>query len=105
MAKTKNFKVLNFDGEYTGFTEFYEENKTEIYKSIIELFSEFKKTKKKTLTLEIHAKIKGFDWDTDFSFNKDETIILTRDVIPYFEKLEEYEFCNEIIDLHKDLTS
>lgn len=102
---SKIFKHLSFEGRYNDFTDFYDENKTEIYKSIIELFSEFKKTKKKSLNLQISAKIKGLDWDTEFLFKRDETIILTRDVMPYFENIEDYETCSEIFELNKDLTS
>lgn len=104
--KTTNlFKELSFDGRYNDFTDFYDENKTEIYKSIIELFAEFKKNKKKSLNLQISAKIRGLDWDTEFTFKRDETIILTRDVMPYFENMEDYETCSEIVSLNKDLTS
>jgi hypothetical protein len=99
------FKELSFEGRYNDFTDFYDENKIDIYKSIIELFSEFKKNKKKSLNLQISAKIKGLDWDTEFTFKRDETIILTRDVMPYFENIEDYETCSEIVSLNKDLTS
>jgi hypothetical protein len=102
--KTNIFKELSFDGEYPDFTDFYNENKIVIYKSIIELFEEFKNNKKKSLNLQISAKIKGLDWDTEFAFKRDETIILTRDVIPYFEGIEDYETCSKIISLEKDLT-
>jgi hypothetical protein len=99
------FKELSFEGRYNDFTDFYDENKTEIYKSIIDLFVEFKNCKKKSLNLQISAKIRGLDWDTEFTFKRDETIILTRDVMPYFEKMEDYETCSEIVSLNKDLTS
>ena len=99
------FKELSFDGRYNDFTDFYDENKTEIYRSIIELFGEFKNCRKKSLNLKISAKIRGLDWDTEFTFKKDETIILTRDVMPYFENMEDYETCSEIVSLNKDLTS
>lgn len=102
--KTNTFKELSFEGDYSDFKDFYDENKTEIYKSIIELFNEFKNSKKKGLNLQISAKIKGLDWDTEFTFKRDETIILTRDVIPYFESIEDYETCSKIISLEKDLT-
>jgi hypothetical protein len=102
--KPNTFKELSFEGEYSDFTDFYSENKSEIYKSIIELFSEFKNTKKKSLNLQISANIRGLDWDSEFNFKRDETFILTRDVIPYFEQIEDYETCSEIISLNKDLT-
>lgn len=102
--KTNTFKELSFEGRYSGFTDFYDENKTEIYKSIVELFEEFKTTKKKSLNLHISAKIKGLSWDTEFEFKRDETIILTRDIIPYFEGIEDYETCSKIIYLNESLT-
>lgn len=104
--KTSNvFRELSFEGSYNDFTDFYDENKIEIYKSIIDLFSEFKNNNKKSLNLRISAKIKGLDWDTEFNFKRNETIILTRDVMPFFEKIEEYEICTEILSLNKDLTN
>lgn len=102
--KTNVFKELSFEGKYSDFTDFYDENKTEIYKSIVELFGEFKITKKKSLNLQISAKIKGLSWDTEFTFKRDESIILMRDVVPHFESIEDYETCSQIISLNKDLT-
>jgi hypothetical protein len=109
MSSTKKpkqtyFKELFIEGRYKDFNDFYDENKPIIYKSIIEIFLEFKKTKKNTLTLNLSAKIKGMDWDTEFTFKRDETIVLKRDVLPYFEDIEDYESCAEIINLYKDLT-
>jgi hypothetical protein len=104
--KTKStFKQLNISGNYDDFKDFYDTNKELIYKSIIELFSEFKKTRKKTLTLCVAARIKGLEWDTEFNFERNETIVLKRDVMPYFEEIEDYETCGEIINLHNELTS
>lgn len=102
--KQRYFKELFIEGRYKDFNDFYDENKLVIYKSIIDIFLEFKKTRKKTLTLNISAKIKGLDWDTEFTFNRDETIVLKRDVLPYFEDIEDYESCSEILNLYKDLT-
>lgn len=105
MGTKKNiFESLIFDGEFLEFKDFYDENKETIYRSIIKLFEEFKKTKKKTLTLFISAKIQGLEWDTEFNFTKNESIILKRDLMPYFEDKEDYETCGDIINLHKELT-
>jgi hypothetical protein len=101
----KPFKELVIKGKYKEFGDFYDENKGLIYKSIVEVFHEFKNTKKTNLTLNVSAKIRDLDWDTDFNFNRNETIILKRDVMPFFEEIEDYETCSEILDLHKDLTN
>jgi hypothetical protein len=99
------FKELKIKGRYNEFKDFYDTNKGLIYKSIIEVFHEFKKTRKKSLSLNISAKIKGLEWDTEFNFSRNETIVLKRDVMPFFEEIEDYETCSEILNLHKELTS
>jgi hypothetical protein len=97
------FKELKIEGKYNEFNDFYDSNKELIYKSIIELFHEFKKTRKKTLTLYVSAKIKGLEWDTEFNFTKNESFVLKRDLMPFFEDNEDYETCSEILSLTKDL--
>jgi hypothetical protein len=97
------FKEIKIEGKYNEFNDFYDSNKELIYKSIIELFHEFKKTRKKTLTLYVSAKIKGLEWDTEFNFTKNESFVLKRDLMPFFEDNEDYETCSEIISLTKDL--
>lgn len=99
------FRELVFKKTYKSFSDFYDKHKTEIYKSIIELFSEFKNQKNKVLTLKISAKIDGLEWDTEFNFTKDESIVLKRDLMPYFEETEDYETCSEIIKLDYELTN
>lgn len=98
------FKTLELKGKFKDFTDFYDDNKEIIYKSILDVFKEFKTTNQKTLTLFISAKISGMSWDTEFNFNKEEVIVLKRDLMPYFEDIEDYETCCEIKNLYKDLT-
>lgn len=102
--KTKAHKELIIKGKYKEFEDFYDENKELIYKSIIDLFSDFKSTQKKILSLYICSKIQGLDWDTEFNFSKKDTIVLKRDLLPYFEKIEDYETCGKILNLYKELT-
>ena len=84
---------------------FYSHYKTLIYKSILNVFEEFKTTSKENLTFYISAKIKNEEWDTEFKFHKQESIILKRDLITHFEEIEDYETCIEINNLYKELTS
>jgi hypothetical protein len=44
--RKKPYKELIINGIYKDWKSFYEPNKEEIYKSIIEIFEEFKNTKK-----------------------------------------------------------
>jgi hypothetical protein len=102
--KTKPHKELIIKGKYKEFGDFYEKNKETIYKSIIELFGEFKTSKEETLILHLWAKIDGMEWDTEFSFSRQESVVLSRDILPYFEENEDYEVCAEILKLKKELT-
>jgi hypothetical protein len=99
------YKSLSFERNYKSFSDFYDTHKTEIYKSIIELFNEFKITNRKVLSLKLCAKIDNLEWDTEFNFTKDESIVLKRDIMPYFEDTEDYETCSEIIKLDFELTN
>jgi hypothetical protein len=98
------FKSINFDGKYQDFSDFYETHKKEIYGSILELFKEFKITKKRTLSVSFSALIQGLEWSTEFKFNKKDVKVLKRDLIPIFEEYEDYETCEEINQLYKELT-
>lgn len=104
--KEQPHKELIFKGKYNDFKDFYDINKETIYKSIIEIFEDFNQLKNtKELSLRIAAKIKGLEWDTKFDFKRVESIVLTRDIIPYFEEIEDYETCRHVHKLHKELTN
>jgi hypothetical protein len=106
MSLTKSgvaLKKLNIKGKYNEFSDFYDVNKVVIYKNILKLFTQFKNKEKDTLVLTISAKIKGLDWETDLKFTRDEINVLKRDIMPYFEQIEDYETCGEICKLHKTL--
>lgn len=102
--KPKPFKRLNIKGKYNSFPQFYDENKEIIYRSIIDVFDAFKTKKVSNLILVISAKIEDISWKTEFNFTKQESIILKRDIMPFFEDIEDYETCNRIKNLHKELT-
>jgi hypothetical protein len=44
------------------------------------------------------------EWDTEFNFSRQESVVLSRDILPYFEQNEDYEVCAEILKLKKELT-
>ena len=105
-SKTRTpYKTMYIKGKYEDFNDFYDINKRPIYENIIEVFYGFKGNKKRVLSLYIQAIIQGLEWDTEFKFNRTDTIVLTRDVLPYFEGIEEYEKCIEIKNLYEELTN
>lgn len=101
--KSVPFITLRINGKFKDFSDFYDENKDIIYENILNVFKEFKNTRKKSLVLHVSAKIMNVDWETEFIFHREESIVLKRDLIPYFEKIEDYEKCNEIKNIYLDL--
>ena len=100
------FKELLFEGQYKNFQEFMSVNKEILYKGIVDIYDGLRnKEIDDSLKLRVSAKIKGVDWDTKFEFKKRDSIVLTRDLIPYFSEIEDYETCDYIKKLHKELNS
>jgi hypothetical protein len=98
------YKKIYFKGRYKDFSDFYDEAKRPIYEAIIEVFKGFKDSNKRVLSLYLTALIQGLEWDSEFKFNRNETIVLTRDILPFFEGIEDYEKCAEIKNLYEELT-
>lgn len=97
------FRVLEYNGDYKSFEDFYDQHKSEIYESIVAVFEEFKTTSKKVLTINLSSTIGGMFWNSDFGFTKDQFFVLKRDVLPYFEEEENYEMCNRIMKIHNHM--
>lgn len=96
---------IKLEKDYESFKMFYDENIILIYKSVINLFELFKNKRKKVIKLSVDAKIDGLNWGTDFVYRRTDINILTRDLLPYFEHIEDYETCVQIRDLYKELNN
>ena len=103
MSRTKTNIKIKLEKDYDDFKSFYDENIVLIYKSTVELFSLFKNNRVKKLRLSVDAKIDGLKWGTDFEYSRTDSIILVRDLLPYFENIEDFETCIEIRDIYNDL--
>lgn len=95
---------IKLDKDYESFKTFYDENIVTIYKSTIKLFELFKNNRKKVIKLSVDAKIDGLSWGTEMIYRRDDVIILKRDLLPYFEFIEDYDTCIEIRDLYSQLS-
>lgn len=102
--RTTTYK-LKIDGNYDNFDDFFQTSKGIIYNKIIEVFENLRKNNKNTITLRVKAVINEMEWDTVFNFHKKESFILTRDILPYFETIEDYEMCEKINKLYNSLSS
>jgi hypothetical protein len=103
--KSKKEYSLQIEGIHKDFKDFFDNNKGIIYTKVIDIFQEFKTSRKKSITLSVVAQIDNMEWDTKFNFFKNESIVLKRDILPYFETIEDYETCQKINNLYNDLTS
>ena len=103
--KETSVKKLSIKGKYSGFTDFYDTNKVTIYKNIINLFGNLKNKEKNKLILVLSAKIMDLDWETELKFSRQEITVLFKDLIPYFESIEDYETCGEIHNLYLEISS
>lgn len=102
---TTAIKELTLGGNYYDFETFYIDHKTEIYTSLISLFSQFIEVNVSQITLTVSAKIQDMDWSTDLTFTRKDFNVLPRDIMPHFESLENYEMCNTIKNLYSRLLS
>ena len=103
--KVGYFKELKYTKKYESFEDFYSEAKPEIYRTIVDVFDEFKNTDKKYITISLSAIISTVNWDTEFTFTKDQYFVMKRDILPFFEENEDYEMCSRIMKLDKELVS
>lgn len=104
MPRNKLFKELIFKKKFKSYNQFHSENREKIYKSIVDLFHEFQLVRNKTLSVSISANIENIEWSTELTFNRDESYILKKDVMPFFEDIEDYETCSKILSITKNLT-
>jgi len=98
-------KKLRIDDSYNDFPEFYLKNKEEIYKNVFLSFKSINRKDKENVILVLSAKINGLQWETELKFNKKECFVLIRDILPFFEDKEDYEYCEQILNLYNKLNT
>jgi hypothetical protein len=101
---------LVITGKYSGYIDFFEKNKTQIYDGIFECFSLLSVSNRKTIKYLVQSKtvsdlVGPINFSTDFIFRKNDADILIDFVLKHFEEIEEYEKCRDILNLHKKLTN
>lgn len=108
--KTENDQFNVFvEGNYKNFEDFLTQNKDMIYDGVINSFKELAKTRKRKIKYTVTATVQletedVVEWRTEFLLSKSEPDILVEHIMPYFEEIENYEKCADILNLHKLLT-
>jgi hypothetical protein len=86
--------ILDFTGNtYEGFKEFYSENKPHIYRAMYDMLINFQGG---CASITIKAKIGRMDWEHIMKYDEKECITCAKDILPYFEGIEDYEACLNI---------
>jgi hypothetical protein len=101
--KTKPAIKLKFNQNYNSFPEFMSENREIIYRKTIKIFDQLTKTDEDKLILFVEANVENVLFTTDLIYSKNDKDMLKEIMIPYFEGLEDYETCAEILETYKKL--
>lgn len=94
---------LKFNTDYESFLEFLEDTRFDIYNSVFKMFSKLFTENLEVVKMVVTAKINGKDWDTDFIYSKKQLSVIIDELLPFYEKREDYEMCQNIKKLYKDL--
>ena len=93
-------------GDYSNVDTFLEESRPQIYSKVIEIFQKMNNEKDLNIvSFKIEAQINGEGWIKQMGFSKENKEDLIETILPYFEEVEDYELCNEIKILYKELTN
>jgi len=96
-------KKLILKHDYNSFGDFYNVNKELIYRTLVNLFKSLKRKDKNNVILVLGAKIDGLHWETELKFKRQESIVLVRDILPFFEGNEDYETCGETTETYNKI--
>jgi hypothetical protein len=96
-------KKLILKQDYKNFSDFYNINKESIYRTLANLFKSLKRRDKQVVILVLGAKINGLQWETELKFKRQESVVLVRDILPFFEQNEDYETCGEITETYNKI--
>jgi hypothetical protein len=98
--------VLDITENYPTFGEFYLKNQPLIFKTLIDGYRELSNNLDLIITIKICACVENYNFDNSFYIKKDDEEIIERlnnIYIPYYEKNEEYEICDEIREIYKKI--
>jgi predicted DNA-binding protein len=93
--------TLELREEYDDFSIFIEKTRDPIYRAIINAFKNLEKTEKISLTIK--SNVADTEFKTAFEYSKNNADILKDIINPYFEMMEDYETCAEIMNLYSNL--
>ena len=100
--KIPTFLTIDANKKYYNFESFYEDNKDTIYKGIVSLYEQLSKRKDGSLKIVVKSSIENTP-DANLIFDKSDTNVLMKFILPYYENNENYEMCGHIMKIYKKL--
>jgi hypothetical protein len=83
--------------DYDDFSSFFIETKDDIFGTILSSYEVMRRIKKvDEILVVVYGKIEGVAFDTEFLISKENVNMLIKDILPYYESIEKYEFCSLI---------
>lgn len=95
--------TLEIQTAYEDFGSFMDETRDPVYRTIFSAFKELMEKKTPTVTVTVRAHVDNMDVESVLEFSKENSNMLTEIILPYFESVEEYEMCSEVLKIHKKL--
>ena len=93
--------TLSFKDTYADYGTFMEASRDSINRTILRAFNELKE--KDTVKINVLAIVENTEFESELEFTKSNLDILTDVVNPYFEEIEEYEKCTEVMKILSEL--
>ena len=93
--------TIKFKSIYTDYETFMNETRDPIYRTILAAFQSLKE--KDSVTVNVFAEVEKTEFESNLEFTISNIDILTDVINPYFESIEDYESCSEVMKILSEL--
>jgi hypothetical protein len=97
----KSGLTIKFVSIYSDYQTFMDETRDPIYRTILTAFKDLKE--KDSVIVNVIAKVEDVEFESNLEFTKLNLDILTTVINPYFESIEDYESCSEVMGILLEL--
>ena len=95
--------TLTITTSYPNYPTFYKTEKKQIYLGYIETFKKLAISTDKDKQLIVKYRIEEQSYTTNLVVDRSKIGVLKSHILPFFEQLEEYEICSDIVELYDSL--
>ena len=96
----KGFEIF-FKDHFVNYKTFMDVSRDPIYRTILDAFMELKE--KESVWVNVKATVLDTEFASELEFTKSNVDILTDVINPYFEGIEDYESCSEVMKILDEL--